>query len=65
MRQRGRQQLPARAAASRGSRRWSRPSWSSVSSVMSIESRSKLRPVLLANEAPRSSQQGIEWQGGA
>ena len=26
--------------------------------------RSKLRPILLPNEAPRSSQQGIEWQGG-
>ena len=32
---------------------------------MSIESRFKLRPVLLPNEAPRSSQQGIEWQGSA
>ena len=30
-----------------------------------MESRSKLRPVLLPNEAPLSSQQGIEWQGSA
>ena len=27
--------------------------------------RLKLRPILLPNEAPRSSQQGIEWQGSA
>eukprot|EP00966_Prymnesium_polylepis_P252639 5840661-Prymnesium_polylepis.1 len=65
MRQRGRQQLPARAAASPGSRPRSSARWSSARSMASIDSRSKLRPILLPNEAPQSSQQGTEWQGGA
>ena len=43
MRQRGRKHLPARAKASRSSRRWSSASWSSARSMASIGFRVQVR----------------------
>ena len=65
VRQRRRQPLSARSAAPRDSRRWLRARWSIVSSEQRIASRSKLRPVLLANEGAVQGQQGITSREGA
>ena len=59
------ERAPAAAAASTRRLERSRGSWSSYWSLPSSGARSELRLILLPNEAPQSSQQGIEWQGSA
>ena len=65
MRIRRRRPLPALAAAPRGSRRWTGARLLSVGSLRWIDSKSKLRPILLQNEGAAEGQQGIARQGGA